>query len=456
MSTAAAKKDLHRDISEYFRKKEKLEHAAPRGFRGFAKELFNDASLADIDILLDNDQDQKAGPSTKTFHGHRIVLATMSDYFRTMLYGQFLEADKREIRLKDVPYSMFERCMRFAYCGWDERLGELTLDEAEQFYGMVRMLLMESKVKELFCGWMKAKLGVWESELWRIVQFAFENDLGPLVESSIEYFANIANCGFKMDGFNEVSLAVVQKIIAKKVMCCSKVELHEAITGWVNANKDELSKHDEQKLFNDFATFPAVCYRGRRVDLYKHRETPKLKKVKVNAKNPIKEPPSTLLETPCEYKYSTKVNISKCLTLFGVTMMFTSNLDYGPKYGKVKTVLNIDFTITEDRYGQPELCSRKVRVDCDFTCQDKLSRNIFFQPIDICGETEIIVTLKWTQPGVQPKVCLFGSAHHGIVSTFNKSHVTDIFCRNVSDKCPKCPQESEYDSDSDSYPGCYW
>lgn len=457
MSTTAKINDLQLRMSESYRKQEELERAAPKGFRGFAKELFNDASLADIDILLDNDdpeRNQKAGPSTKAFHGHRIVLVTMSDYLRTMLLSE--EPNKREIRLKDVSYTMFEHCMRFAYCGWDEQLGKLTLDDALKFYGMVRMLLMESKVKKLFCGWMKEKLGGWESELWRIVRFGFENDMDPLVESCIEYFANIANCGLQLDGFNEVPLAIVQKIIAKKVMCCSKEELEGAITGWVNANKAKLSEQDEQKLFEDIGKLPSLCYRGRRVILYKHHETPKQKKPKLDAENPVKEPPPALLDTPTEYSYTSNMDFSKCMTLFGMTVVFKSNLDYGPKYGKVKTVLNIDFTIAEKRYNNPPvLCSRKVRVDCDFTRHSKLSRTIFFQPIEICAGTDIVVTIKWTEPGVQPLLHHYDSTGHKYVSMRN-SHVTAILCHNVSDNCANCQRDSDDDSDSDGRPGCYW
>lgn len=90
-----------------------------RGFAEYAKDLFNEPALADVVILLDNDhQDQENGTeSTRTFHGH----------FQNLLG----ETEKREIHLKDVPYSTFELFVRFVYCGWDDRLAKLGVGRAK-------------------------------------------------------------------------------------------------------------------------------------------------------------------------------------------------------------------------------------------------------------------------------------------------------------------------------------
>ncbi|EDS30341.1 conserved hypothetical protein [Culex quinquefasciatus] len=231
-----------------------------RGFAEYAKDLFNEPALADVVILLDNDhQDQENGTeSTRTFHGHRVVLATMSNHFQTLLG----ETEKREIHLKDVPYSTFELCVRFVYCGWDDRL---------------------------------------------------------------------ANCGLKMDGFLEASLATVQKIIAVKVMSCSKGELHEVMTRWVTANKNGLCT----------------------------------KKLKAAASIPAAKSPQESLDTSRECSFSSEMVFHLCLNLFGVTLAFKS-------IEKVRSEL---------------IVSRKVRIDCDFTLPPQqvgntLIRNIFFLQAD--------------------------------------------------------------------------
>ncbi|EDS30342.1 conserved hypothetical protein [Culex quinquefasciatus] len=76
-----------------------------KGFSKYLNTLFNDPELSDVAIVLDNDEGDGTSAETKTFHGHRVILATVSDYFRSMLYGSFVEATKKEIRLPGVPYS---------------------------------------------------------------------------------------------------------------------------------------------------------------------------------------------------------------------------------------------------------------------------------------------------------------------------------------------------------------
>ncbi|XP_038106672.1 kelch repeat and BTB domain-containing protein 8 [Culex quinquefasciatus] len=77
-----------------------------KGFSKYLNTLFNDPELSDVAIVLDNDEGDGTSAETKTFHGHRVILATVSDYFRSMLYGSFVEATKKEIRLPGVPYSV--------------------------------------------------------------------------------------------------------------------------------------------------------------------------------------------------------------------------------------------------------------------------------------------------------------------------------------------------------------
>ncbi|KAL9705515.1 hypothetical protein quinque_009033 [Culex quinquefasciatus] len=79
-------------------------------------------------------------------YSHRVIMATMSDYFRSMLFGSLEEASKKEIRLPGVPYSIFVELMRYVYCGWTSP-DEMNLEEVVEFYSLARMLLLDAKMK---------------------------------------------------------------------------------------------------------------------------------------------------------------------------------------------------------------------------------------------------------------------------------------------------------------------
>ena len=49
--------------------------------------------------------------------GHRIVLASQSDYFDCLLYGPMKEGRASEITLPDTPVEAFRELLRFLYSG---------------------------------------------------------------------------------------------------------------------------------------------------------------------------------------------------------------------------------------------------------------------------------------------------------------------------------------------------
>lgn len=69
--------------------------------------LWEEQKFTDIDFII----------SGQCIPAHKVVLASQSQYFECMLYGNMMEATMREITLEDVPVSAFRKMLQFAYTG---------------------------------------------------------------------------------------------------------------------------------------------------------------------------------------------------------------------------------------------------------------------------------------------------------------------------------------------------
>ena len=48
---------------------------------------------------------------------HKLILASQSEYFRAMLYGEMKEASQEDIPLPDIPLASFKTVLQYAYTG---------------------------------------------------------------------------------------------------------------------------------------------------------------------------------------------------------------------------------------------------------------------------------------------------------------------------------------------------
>ncbi|KAL9705514.1 hypothetical protein quinque_009032 [Culex quinquefasciatus] len=207
--------------------------ASAGGFYDHIRELYNDPDLSDVAIVLDNDEGDETLAPTKTFHGHRAILATMSDYFRSMLFGSFVEATKKEIRLPGVPYSTFMKLMHYVYFGWSDPVAE-TLDELVEFYTLARMLLLAEEMESRFEFWLCGRVGEWEQDIWKIQSLAYECDLPLLKLKCNSHFCHIANECLAYSSFVELPLEAIRLIFYNDHMNCTRAELEKAVHAWID------------------------------------------------------------------------------------------------------------------------------------------------------------------------------------------------------------------------------
>jgi len=71
------------------------------------KHFFNDTEFSDVIFKVEG----------RRIHGHRILLSLVSDCFRAMFSGGFLESSIKEIEIPDCSYDIFLQMMEYLYTG---------------------------------------------------------------------------------------------------------------------------------------------------------------------------------------------------------------------------------------------------------------------------------------------------------------------------------------------------
>ena len=69
--------------------------------------LWDKKEYADVVFLVDDER----------VPAHKAILASKSEYFRGLLYGEMKEASMEEIPLPDVPLDAFKKVLQYAYTG---------------------------------------------------------------------------------------------------------------------------------------------------------------------------------------------------------------------------------------------------------------------------------------------------------------------------------------------------
>ncbi|KAK3090815.1 hypothetical protein FSP39_014903 [Pinctada imbricata] len=74
------------------------------------RDIWKSTAFTDVDVVVDS----------KTFPCHRIVLAAMSHYFKTMFNSGFKESGQRQVTLKGIDAETFQQVLEYIYAGHEE------------------------------------------------------------------------------------------------------------------------------------------------------------------------------------------------------------------------------------------------------------------------------------------------------------------------------------------------
>ncbi|EDS30344.1 conserved hypothetical protein [Culex quinquefasciatus] len=418
------------------------------GFSKHVNKLFNNPELSDVAILLDNDEEDDTFAETKTFHGHRVILATVSDYFRSMLYGSFVEATKKEIRLPGVPYSIFLKIMEVVYLGKTVPCANRTLEEAVEFYSLVQMLLINTEMKFFFESWMQVQMEMnesWRKDLLKIFALTFEWDMSRLRKKCSSGFGVTANEYVENSSFVDLPLGAVQMILDTSNICCTRAELKRAIQAWIEHHKGEISTDVAAELNRKVYKFGALCYDFKVLSICQKKDTHKL--VDVLSLGECSGPTEALLVTSHEYLYRSEMIMLKCIGLRGVKICLRANPKFGPQHRRIKSELELCFKISVNFNDY----QRNLTVRYDFTQHEQQTVTIFFREIVCCSETNVMFNFSWEGSGVQPLLLNYGPAKCNKNIETDSTLVTHIIYENqdydTDGRCPECPiPVDDYDS----------
>ncbi|EAT32330.1 AAEL015537-PA [Aedes aegypti] len=386
------------------------------GFASCVQNLYEDPALRDVTIVVDSD----INPSeTVSVQAHRVVLATMSDYFRAMLYGHFSERNQLEIRLFGVSHSAFQHCLRFMYFGFDGTLEKMSLDEGLEFYSLARMLLIDTKVKESFSEWVVANVTKWEKHLWKIFALAIEYDLRLIVSRCEEHLSDVANQLLIQDSFLTVPLTVVQKVLTCETLHCTKNELLLAIENWTNSK--QIDDHVKQDMLMMIRSRTEPFFKGQKVNFYNSLD--------VDPQNSH----LTGLDSSAQY-YKTNMYFRKCIMLFGVSIVLKRNSESSRS-------INLKMEIIQNAVV---LTTRNAVVNFDLNESASREVNIFFPAIKCCAYINYMFTFSGNGEGLQPEICTYGTIIHDLAKA-NLSHLVGIYHSCASntgaDHCESCQKQ---------------
>ncbi|XP_039431950.1 kelch repeat and BTB domain-containing protein 8-like [Culex pipiens pallens] len=417
-----------------------------KGFSKYLNTLFNDPELSDVAIVLDNDEGDGTSAETKTFHGHRVILATVSDYFRSMLYGSFVEATKKEIRLPGVPYSIFLKIMEVVYLGKTVPCANGTLEEAEEFYSLAQMLLMNSEMKFHFGEWMIERLewiSSWKRDLLKIFALAFEWDLPSLKDECGSKFNETANEHLENSTFVDLPLRAVQMILDTSNICCTRAELKRAIQAWIEHHKGEISADVAAELNRKVYRFGRLCYDFKILSISRTKAMQKPEDVQ--PLGGCAESMEALLAEPHEYSYISQTKVLKCICLRGAKICLRANQKFGPEHGRIKSEFELQFIV--EGYGR--LHRRNLTVRYDLTQHEQQSVTIFFPKMACCKDTNVGFWLRWKGTGVQPVLQNYVAAKNNKTIEADSTYVTHIIYEDqvydCNNRCPECPVPYVYD-----------
>jgi len=191
------------------------------------------------------------GPTQQRIPAHRIIMATLSDYFRTMFEINMLEAKQREVMIKDVDPEAFEKLVFYAYEG---RL-EIHQDNVTNILAAAHIFNI-NEIVEKCCHFIEKQIH--PSNCLGIYKFAVQRDLRSLTKKSWNYILeNFSNVVQNNHEFLELTFEEVKQLIASDDINVQSEELvFEALIAWLDYDPNR--HHDRLAQLFGFIKLPLI------------------------------------------------------------------------------------------------------------------------------------------------------------------------------------------------------
>lgn len=169
------------------------------------------------------------------FHGHKVILAARSEYFRALLFGGMRESQQSEIELKGTSLRAFKGLLKYIYTGHmslANQKEEVILDilGLAQQYGFVDL---EVSISDYLQEILQIRNVCIIFDAARLYQLQF------LTQVCSSFMDQHALDIIHHETFLQLSASALKELLARDSFYAPEVEIFRAVCEWVQANPDE-------------------------------------------------------------------------------------------------------------------------------------------------------------------------------------------------------------------------
>ncbi|XP_052276834.1 kelch-like protein 8 isoform X2 [Dreissena polymorpha] len=174
---------------------------------------------------------------SKSFRCHRIILATISGYFRAMFLGNLAESRQDVVAIQDIDENVMADMIKYAYSG-----KILITVENVQSILYVSCILQVENVAKVCSEFMKRHLSA--ENCLQVHAFAMQHNRENLIKYTQDFITENFIDVTKTPEFLSMSSNVIDSIVGSEYLNVSnETEVFEAIMSWIKHNTADRKQH---------------------------------------------------------------------------------------------------------------------------------------------------------------------------------------------------------------------
>ncbi|XP_049299202.1 uncharacterized protein LOC125771986 isoform X4 [Anopheles funestus] len=220
------------------------------------EQLVNNEFMSDVTFIV--------GPEKQRIFAHRLHLVTVSEYFYTMFYGNFAEAELNEIELLEEDPERFLTILRIIYGAQVEINDKNILG----IYSRMKMYLLPKECYKPLIKFISDQI-VDKDTAMKIFRLNNYYEFACVDALCIPYIQNNPLYYFRKDDFSKIEEEIMRKIVCLQQINCTDEQLLFALeTCEFTHNKFDSKTLKKLSLTADAETFSLKLTSGKKLSLY--------------------------------------------------------------------------------------------------------------------------------------------------------------------------------------------
>lgn len=174
---------------------------------------------------------------SKSFKCHRLILAIVSGYFRSMFLGTMSESKQDVVKIKEIDENVLEDMIRYAYSGKIQ----ITVDNVQSILYVASILQIEDVAKAC-SDFMKEHLS--SDNCVQVHTFAMLHNREQLINSSQSFITENFLDVSKTTEFLSMPANIIESIVdSDRLNVSNEIEVFEAVMSWINHDPEDRKQH---------------------------------------------------------------------------------------------------------------------------------------------------------------------------------------------------------------------